>query len=86
MSRKELQAVLDWADGKLPSGEEPPWAGFDYFKLRETLEAIVSGVTATAQQTETSPPPEEPAEGTLLLVVANHRPGSEPDMDDGNAG
>ena len=39
MTRAELERVLDWANDKLATGAEPPWAWYQYMKLRETLEA-----------------------------------------------
>ena len=51
MSRnKNHKAALDWAPGEPPSGEECYWARFDYLKLRETLEAIVSAMETTAKE------------------------------------
>ena len=61
MSRDQRQKVLDWPAGELATAEMPPWAWFDYNKLRETLEAIVQGMEAAAQQIEGSPPSEPAA-------------------------
>jgi hypothetical protein len=59
MSRNDVQkAILGWAEGKLPSGDDSPWAKFDYLKLRETLEAIILCVEATQQKE--SPPDSSP--------------------------
>ena len=72
MSRNPVQnAALDWAESP-PSADDTLWARFDYFKLRETLETIVSAMEATAQLE--SPPSEPEADGTLRLVVSNDRP------------
>jgi hypothetical protein len=76
MSRNESRTLaLDWAEleNKQTLGEESCWARFDYLKLRETLEAIVSAMEATAQQTELPPEESEP-DATLRLVVSNDRP------------
>jgi hypothetical protein len=62
-------AALDWPEGELPSGEDSLWARFDYLKLRETLEAIVSAMEAT---TKASSEPE--ADLMLRLVVSNDEP------------
>ena len=71
MSRNPIQnAALDWAEGA-PSGDDTLWARFDYFKLRETLETIVSAMEATQVD---SPPSEPEADGTLRLVVSNDQP------------
>jgi hypothetical protein len=76
MSRnKNHKAALDWAEGETSSGEECFWARFDYLKLRETLEAIVSAMEATAK--EDQPPGESEPDSTLRLVVSNDRPASE---------
>ena len=72
MSRNPVQnATLNWAESA-PSADDTLWARFDYFKLRETLETIVSAMEATAQLE--SPPSEPEADGTLRLVVSNDRP------------
>jgi hypothetical protein len=55
MSRDEPEKVVGWPDGKSATVEEP-WAWFNYMKLRETLELIVSGMEATTAQTEDSEP------------------------------
>jgi hypothetical protein len=50
MVRNDPQnALLDQAEGKLPS-DDSPWAKLDYLRLRETLEAIVSCMEGTTQR------------------------------------
>ena len=69
MSSNPVQnAALNWAESA-PSADDTLWARFDYFKLRETLETIVSAMEATQVEL----PPSE-ADGTLRLVVSNDRP------------
>ena len=79
MSPSDVQkAVHDWAEGKLPSGDDSPWAKFDYLKLRETLEAIVLCMEATTQQIDSPPdsyPMESRPEATPRLVVSNDQLG-----------
>lgn len=58
MSRDQRQKVLDWEAGELATADMPPWASFDYNKLRETLEAIVSGMESAGEHIERSPPSE----------------------------
>ncbi len=48
--QSELQKVREWADAKIASGEEPPWAWFQYMKLRETLDAILTGIDSTTTE------------------------------------
>jgi hypothetical protein len=55
MTRAELERVREWALQKLATGEEPPWAWYQYMKLRETLDAILAGMDAVTPQTENSP-------------------------------
>ena len=45
--REELQKVRDWANDKITAGHEPPWAWFQYMKLRETADIILQGMDAT---------------------------------------
>jgi hypothetical protein len=44
MTRAELERVRKWALEKLATGEEPPWAWYQYMKLRETLDVILAGM------------------------------------------
>lgn len=46
MTKEQLTAVRKWANDKLSSGEEPPWAWYQYMKLKETLDAILAGMDA----------------------------------------
>ena len=46
MTREELEKVRQWANDKIAAGQEPPWAWYQYMKLRETLDAILSGMAA----------------------------------------
>ena len=63
----ELRKVREWATGKLATGDEPPWAWYQYMKLRETLDAILDGMAATT--TEHSPQSAEHSGKHLRLVV-----------------
>lgn len=68
MGRTDLERIRAWADAKLTTGEEPPWAWYQYMKLRETLDAILGGMAAVTPQTESSPQ-EAPRPGTPLRLV-----------------
>jgi hypothetical protein len=79
MTRERLQEVRAWADGKLATGQEPPWAWYQYIKLRETLDAILAGQDAAT--TESSPQSEQRPERHLRVVASTcpqdasqHRP------------
>lgn len=78
MTRHELQRVLDWTNEKLATGAEPPWAWYQYMKLRETLEAIISGIEVATPQTESSPQSELRPDNNLRLVVSTDRPDNVP--------
>ena len=71
MTRVDLQKVLNWTNEKLSTGAEPPWAWYQYMKLREALETIMSGMEATMPQKENSPQSEVPAGTGLRLVASN---------------
>ena len=74
MSRnKNHKAAFDGSPGE--TGEACYWARFDYLKLRETLEAIVSTLETRAK--EDSPASEAEPASTLRLVVSNDRPEGE---------
>jgi hypothetical protein len=58
----EIRTVLDSADEKQPSGEGPAWAALGYMKLRETLETVIAGMEAAAQEADSARAP-GPASG-----------------------
>jgi hypothetical protein len=70
MTREELEKARAWADEKLSLGQEPPWAWYQYMKLRETLDAILAGQAATVvfNPTESSPQLAQRPERHLRLV------------------
>lgn len=41
--KKNLERARDWAFTKVRSGQEPPWAWYQYMKLIEASEAILDG-------------------------------------------
>jgi hypothetical protein len=77
MSREELERIRGWANDKLATGEEPPWAWYQYMKLRETLDAILDGMSAsatlTALTTGNSPQSEQRSGTHLRLVDATYQ-------------
>jgi len=81
--REELELVREWADAKIASGQGPPWAWFQYMKLRETLDSILAGMdSVTTESSQQSVPHQE----THLRLVgdtysqdnAPHRPAGLP--------
>ena len=42
----QLRQMREWANEKAQSGQEPPWAWYQYMKLVETCDAILSGMAA----------------------------------------
>lgn len=69
MNRDELSKVREWADGKIAQGAEPPWAWYQYMKLREALDALLAGMAAT--RTVDSPQSATQPESGLRLVASN---------------
>ena len=65
MRREELEKVRQWADDKIAAGQEPPWAWYQYMKLRETLDAILSGMAATTAAAR---------DGRLTVIADNTKP------------
>ena len=45
MTRDDLEQVWGWANDKLATGEQPPWAWEQYVKLCETLDAIAARIS-----------------------------------------
>ncbi len=68
MQDPDLKAVREWANAKLAKGQEPPWAWYQYMKLREVLDAILAGQQSTTRQ---GSPESEPRQEKHLRLVAN---------------
>lgn len=68
--RDDLLRVREWAQSKVQGGQEPPWAWYQYMKLVETVDAILSGMTAT-MPLEGSPESEAHSATHLRLVTCN---------------
>ena len=47
MTKDQFDGMRIWASEKRSSGQEPPWAWFQYLKLEETLGSLLSGMAAT---------------------------------------
>jgi hypothetical protein len=67
MMRQELERVREWAIEKLTTGAEPPWSWYQHMKLREAIEAILSGMDAT--QPKANSPGSDSHRGTSLRLV-----------------
>jgi hypothetical protein len=48
-----LQLLRHWAEKRIATGTEPPWAWYQYMKLIETVTAIQGGRAAVAQTART---------------------------------
>ena len=70
--RSELERVREWANAKIASGSEPPWAWYQYMKLRETLDAILGGMDAVTTTASSQRSASHPG-GLLRLVGSNSR-------------
>lgn len=62
---EELRKVRDWADEKIASCQEPPWAWYQLMKLREAADAILAGA---AQLTDSPQSGSHLAERPRLVV------------------
>lgn len=76
----ELKKILAWADSKIAAGEEPPWAWYQYMKLKEATEAILKGMESAASSQpsavsskENSRQSEQRSETHLQLVASTDR-------------
>jgi hypothetical protein len=68
--RADLERIHEWASGKIGAGNEPPWAWYQYMKLRETIDAILGGM-AVVTTTASSPQSEQPQGAGLRLAASN---------------
>lgn len=70
--RADLERLREWADDKIGAGSEPPWAWYQYMKLRETLDAILCGMDAVSPTGNLLQSVPRPGNG-LQLVASNTR-------------
>ena len=84
IDRNQLEQVKEWAIENAQEDGVPPWALYQYMKLREALEAITAGLDSTAvdpnltQQTEDSLEEVPLGENVLPLRAAVCPQGSVP--------
>ena len=67
-----LALCRDWAEDRVASGNEPPWAWYQYMKLIETVTAIQSGrasVSAGSPRTADSPDAQSPRKRDAVADV-----------------
>lgn len=71
MKRGELERLRAWGLAKIATGEEPPWARYQYMKLCEAIDGILAERDAVKPQTK-SPPREGLRSGTHLRLVEKY--------------
>lgn len=77
---RKLDDVLEWANQKLADGQEPPWSWYQFMKLRESIEAIRTGVMVAAISENSPQSVERPASAhppkacIVPLDTARHHP------------
>ena len=49
---ENLAAAIDWADVRLRSGTEPPWAYYRLMQLKEAATELLAGITSTSVSSE----------------------------------
>ncbi len=76
MTLEQLEEVRAWANSKLATGDEPPWAWYQLMKLQEALDAILDGMEATTPLNSQESEPR--SEMHLRLVENTGLPGSAP--------
>jgi hypothetical protein len=68
IERSDLERMRDWAHEKVASSAEPAWSWYQHMKLRETLDAILSGIDGAIALKR--PPAETGAAAGRLALVA----------------
>jgi hypothetical protein len=71
-----LALCRDWAEGRVASGNEPPWAWYQYMKLIETVAAIQSSraaVSAGESERIQAPSPGSPPNRDAVADIAARR-------------
>lgn len=84
MTKDELQKVLDWANAKVATGDDPPWAWYQYMKLKEAAETILKGMDATVAVSlpaDLQQAALRRGSGHLRLVGSDQQESARPDQD-----
>ena len=71
-----LALCRDWAEGRVASGDEPPWAWYQYMKLIETVAAIQTSraaVSAGKPARVHAPAPEAPPKRDAVIDISAGR-------------
>lgn len=55
MIRDDLTRAIDWANERLRSGAEPPWAYYRLMQLKEAASELIAGMNVAMQPTDGSP-------------------------------
>ena len=83
-----LALCRDWAEDRVASGNEPPWAWYQYMKLIETVAAIqTSRAAVSAEEPERVEPPSPgspPSREPVTDIGALRRRRRRDDEDDDN--
>jgi hypothetical protein len=80
-----LALCRDWAEDRVASGNEPPWAWYQYMKLIETVTAIQTSrasVSAGESERVQAPAPGSPPSGDAVTDIGARRRQRRRDDDD----
>ena len=79
-----LALCRGWAEGRVASGNEPPWAWYQYMKLIETVAAIQTSraAVAGASAVQTAVPVAPPGRESVTDLGARRRRRDDDDDDD----
>ena len=81
-----LAICRGWAEGRVASGNEPPWAWYQYMKLIETVAAIQTSRAAVAEgvsaSVQTEIPASPPKREAVTDIGARRRQRDDDDDDD----
>jgi len=80
-----LALCRGWAEGRIASGNEPPWAWYQYMKLIETVTAIQTSRAAVAGapgSVQTAVPVSPPNRDAVTEMGARRRQRRDDDDDD----
>jgi hypothetical protein len=78
-----LLTIRDWAGNKARSGQEPPWAWYQYMKLIEAVDFIRQGRASVrrvgANSQESAPPPADDPTGQARALRSDTSPNQDDD-------
>ena len=76
--KENLEAVRQWAQEKIQTGQEPPWAWYQLMKLTEACDAVLAGMAAVSSTESSQQSESQPGRHLQLVVPTDQQDTAQP--------